>query len=145
MYTEQRVYSVEATIGEDRRTASLGRIEARLANVERLAEAAADVNVLLALIVDPKAAKARLEALQKATAEVETGQAKLAAERAAFERETTETKAQLASRWTMLTERERAAPPPAPPPEPVDAFPHDPNFNPGSKSHTGLVRDRHYN
>ncbi len=110
MYTEQRVYSVEAAIGElDRRTASLGRLEARLANVERLAEAAADVNVLLTVLADPKATKARLESLQKATQEVAAGQAQLEAARIANERAFAETRADLDQRTAKLSEREIAA------------------------------------
>jgi predicted nucleic acid-binding Zn-ribbon protein len=146
MYTEQRTYALEAAVGQlDRRTSDLERLTTRLANVERLTEAAADVTALIALISDPKAAKARLEALQKATQEVEAGQAKLAADRDAHEREVAETKATLANRWALLMERERAAPPPAPRPEPADdPFPFDPNLRPGSRGPTGLARARHH-
>ena len=134
MYTESRVVSLEGAIGVlDHRTRELGRLETRLANVERLGEAAADVSALLALLTDPTAAKKQLAELVKATQELEAGKAQLAADREAHERETAETKAQLASRWALLMERERAAPPPAPKPEPVDNFPFHPDFPPAAE------------
>ena len=50
------------------------------------AAAFATVTALIALIADPKAAKARLDALQKAAAEIETARAQLEAARIANER-----------------------------------------------------------
>jgi hypothetical protein len=68
-------------------------------------EAFAAVTALIALITDPKAAKARLDALQKAAAEIETAQAQLEAARIANERAFVEAKAELDRRGAELTER----------------------------------------
>jgi hypothetical protein len=59
------------------------------------AAAFATVTALIALIADPKAAKARLDALQKAAAEIETARAQLEAARIANERAFAEAKADL--------------------------------------------------
>jgi chromosome segregation ATPase len=67
-------------------------------------DAFAAVTGLIALITDPKAAKARLEALQKAAAAIETAQARLAADREAHEREVAEAKADLDRRRVELSE-----------------------------------------
>jgi hypothetical protein len=149
MYTEQRINALEAGVAQiDRRTGDLERLTVRLADAERLTEAAADVNVLLALITDPAAAKKRLAELVKATAEVEAGRAKLAADRAAHEREVAEAKAGLDRRQARVSEGEvelrlrlnanRAV---KDAPEPVDRFPFSPNFEPGTRAFTGLARE----
>jgi hypothetical protein len=59
------------------------------------AAAFATVTALIALIADPKAAKPRLDALQKAAAEIETARAQLEAARIANERAFAEAKADL--------------------------------------------------
>jgi prophage DNA circulation protein len=66
-------------------------------------DAVSAVTALMALITDPKAAKARLDALQKAAAEAETAQAKLDAARAVHD----QTVAALEAREIAVTERER--------------------------------------
>jgi predicted nucleic acid-binding Zn-ribbon protein len=69
------------------------------------AAAFAAVTALIGLITDPKAAKARLDALQKAAAEIETAQAQLEAARIANERAFAEARAELDRRGAELTER----------------------------------------
>jgi hypothetical protein len=69
------------------------------------ADAFTAVTALINLVSDPKAAKARLDALQKAAAEIETAQAQLEAARIANERAFAEARADLDRRETDLTER----------------------------------------
>jgi hypothetical protein len=59
---------------------------------------------LIALITDPKACAKRLAELTKAAQEVAAGQAQLAADREAHEREVAEAKAGLDRRGAELTE-----------------------------------------
>jgi hypothetical protein len=66
----------------------------------------AAVTALIAHVSDPKAAKARLDALQKAAAEIETAQAQLAADREAHAREVAAATAASAAREKSLTQRE---------------------------------------
>jgi hypothetical protein len=64
------------------------------------------VNVLLAVIADPKATKARLEAPQKATWELVAGRAQLAADREASQKVTAEASADIERRRAAVLERE---------------------------------------
>jgi hypothetical protein len=107
---------------------------------------------LIALISDPKACAKRMAELQTLGAEIAAAQAKLDAARAEHDRKITADTAELAEREAAvgqrhvvvsIAEREvaaaRARDAAAMPPR----YPSDPNFAPGTISHSGLARD-HY-
>jgi septal ring factor EnvC (AmiA/AmiB activator) len=109
-------------------------------------DAFAAVTGLIALITDPKACAKRLADLQQQLAAAAKAQAKLDADREAYERKVAADKAELAAREQKIAERLYKAmrlerEPPRDPVDPDDRFPHDPNFGPGTRSHTGLARD----
>jgi hypothetical protein len=114
---------------------------------------------LIALVSDAKACAKRLEELRATITAAETAAAQLEAARVANLRADAERKADLDRRQARLVEAEvelrlrreafdqrearRNAVNTSGPPEPADEFPYSPNFEPGTRSHTGLARARH--
>lgn len=105
---------------------------------------------LLALIAQPADCAKRLAELKASLAAIAKAQAKLDTERAEFDRQVAVTKAELAEREERVAKRVlravqfEAQHPQVSEEETLEAFPLDPNFGPGTRSHTGLTRARHH-
>jgi hypothetical protein len=111
----------------------------------------ADAFALLAAAADVKGLEARIMRFKKLSEQVAAEQAQLAADREAHGREVAEAKAELDRRRAGIVAdeaelrlRREALNIRTPSRSSAADFPHDPNFNPGTRSHTGLVRDRHH-
>jgi hypothetical protein len=114
-------------------------------------EACAAVTALIALISDPKGCAKRMAELQATIDAADKAQAQLAADRAAHERAVAEANHELDARRLEIAKSEcdirlqreglklqmahKAA---------AETFPFDPNFGPGSRSHTGLAREPYH-
>jgi hypothetical protein len=110
-------------------------------------EAFAAVTGLIALVTDAKACAKRIDELRKLVEQAEKAQAKLDADREAYERKIAADKGELAAREQKTAERLykamrlEAEPPPARP-EYFDPFPFDPNLLPGTRGPTGIARHK---
>jgi hypothetical protein len=111
----------------------------------------ADVAALIALVVDAKSCAKRLDELRRATQEAETARAALEAARVANQTAISEAHADLDKRRARTAEGEielrlkrEAQNPVAPVPDAAEKYPFNPNFPPGSRSHTGLAREKHH-
>jgi hypothetical protein len=113
-------------------------------------DAYATLTGLIALLVDSKACAKRIDELQKLEERIAAAQARLDADRAEYDQHVAATKAELAAREAVVAGRlVRAMQLEAQHPEvseegTPEVFPFDPNLNPGTRSHTGLVRARHH-
>jgi hypothetical protein len=108
--------------------------------------------LLLSAASDRPAIKARLLELRKEMVAVEKERVALVADREALQKATADANADIERRREAVLAREievrgredglriREASRGAGP----DPYPHDPNFNPGTRSHTGLARERHH-
>jgi hypothetical protein len=107
------------------------------------------LTALICLLADPKATAKRLDELQRRIDAATKAETKFATERAAYEARVATTTAEIAAREAKVADRlyramRLEANPPADRDESdrPDPFPHDPNFLPGTRSHTGLARHK---
>jgi hypothetical protein len=118
-----------------------------------MSDAFEDAFALLAAAADVKGFEARITRLKKLSEQVAAEQAQLEAARIANERAFAEATADLDRRRSKIAQdevelrlrrdafdqrearRETSS---------ADPFPFDPNFGPGTRSHTGLAREKHH-